>query len=227
MSKAIILSGAKAFSKAMKDAEKTMLKAATTAVNKTAFTARKNAVSNIEKNFTLRNNFTTKNIFTTPSQKATSFENIVAYTGALAPAEYMERQEKGGTKKSPSGKNLIIPNTRARGGSNLKKVQSKYYLSNVQNNSVKWSKRTGSAKARLVATAFIAAKTKKFIRMNNSFFLVNNFHKGKKKVSFKLRQILNLKHKSTLTPAKPWLDPASESASKLMATFYSQEMDKL
>ena len=227
MGKTILPSGIDAFSKAMKDAERTMIKAATAAVNRTAFTARKNAVSNIEKNFTLRNKFTTKNIHTQPSPSVNSFSQIKATTGALVQAGYMERQEMGGQKKSPSGANLIIPNTRARGGSNAKKVQSKYFMSNVAANTVRWSSRKGSAKARLVATAATAAKTKKFMRYNNAFFSVTNFRKGKKKVSFRLKEILNLKHKSTYTPAKPWLTPASEYAAKLTPDFYAQEMDKL
>lgn len=222
-----VFTGRNAFSLVIADIKKCQKVAAVNAVNRAAFTARKNAISNVEKNFTLRNNFTTKKIITTPAKKSASLNDIVAYTGALEQIGYMERQETGGTKRSPSGSNLIIPNTRARGGSNSKKVQSRFRYSNVALNTVRWSSKSGSRKARLVATAFVAAKNKKFIRLNNSFFQVTNFRKGKKAVSFKTKQILNLKHKTTYTPANPWLEPASEYAANLMQDFYNQEMDKL
>ena len=227
MGKNIVYSGINAFAKVMADAQAAMLKAASTAVNKTAFTARKNAIENIEKNFTLRNNFTTKNIYTQPSSRPQSFVDIRAYTGALEPAGYMERQEFGGKRTNPTGANLVIPNTRARGNNNKKKVQTRYYLGVVSRNTVHWSRRSGSRKARLVATAFVAANEKKFIRMNNAFFQVSNFRKTKKSASFRLREILNLKHASTRTPAQPWLSPASEYAAKLTPEFYAQEMDKI
>ena len=56
MGKTIVLKGINAYSKAMKDVQGKMTTAAAAAVTKTAYTARKNAISNIEKNFTLRNN---------------------------------------------------------------------------------------------------------------------------------------------------------------------------
>lgn len=220
-------SGPQAFARVIADVNKNMKRASVNAVNRTAFTARKNALFNIDRNFTLRNNFTGKNVRTAPCRQGVSrFQDIKARTGILEPAAYMERQEKGGTKRSPSGKNLIIPNTRARGGSNANKVQKRYHLSNVVANTVH-SSRLGSHKARLVARAFVAAKQSKFIRLNDSFFKVSNFRKGKSKVSFKLKEILNLKHKTTFTPSKPWLAPASEYAANLMQDFYNQEMDKL
>lgn len=216
-----------AFQLVVDDIKKTQKLAAVNTVNRVAFTARKNAISNIEKNFTLRNTFTTRNIIVTPAQKSARLDDIRAYTGATEKAEYMARQETGGTKRAPSGKNLIIPNTRARGGSNKNTVRKKFRYDNVIQNTVSWSARGGSRKARLVATAFIAARDKKFMRLNDAFFQVNNFRKGKRKVSFKLKEILNLKHQTTQTPAKPWLEPASEAAAALMQDIYNQEMDKL
>ena len=121
-----VFTGKNAFALVVGDIKKCQKIAAVNAVNRVAYTARKNAITNVEKNFTLRNNFTTRNIFTTPAKKSASLNDITAYTGALEQIGYMERQETGGTKRSPSGSNLIIPNTRARGGSNSKKVQSRF-----------------------------------------------------------------------------------------------------
>lgn len=226
MSKTIVLKGIGAYKKAMKDAKKNMETAVVNAVNRTAFTARKNAVSNVQKQFTLRNSFTVKQIYTTPAKKNANIANIKAKTGALEKAGYMARQETGGSKTSASGSNLVIPNTRARGGSNKNKVRPQFTYTSVRKNTVRWS----SHRSRIVATAAYAAAHKdKFMRINNSFFKVSQFHRQKKlkKIKFQLKQILNLKHKSTYTPAKPWLEPASEHAAKLTQQFYNEEMDKL
>ena len=134
-----------AFQLVVDDIKKTQKLAAVNTVNRVAFTARKNAISNIEKNFTLRNTFTTRNIIVTPAQKSARLDDIRAYTGATEKAEYMARQETGGTKRAPSGKNLIIPNTRACGGSNKNTVRKKFRYDNV---------------IQIVATAFIAAREK-------------------------------------------------------------------
>lgn len=230
MGKTIVLKGINAYSKAMKDVQGKMATAAAAAVTKTAYTARKNAISNIEKNFTLRNTFTTRQIFTTPARKNSNLKNIKAYTGALDPAGYMARQETGGSKKSDTGANLIIPNTRARGGANSNRVQKRYTYANVIKNTAHWSNRKGSRRARMVATAYYAAKHSKFMRIGDSFFRISKFRKTKgstPKVKFTAQQILNLKHKTTYTPKKEWLKPASEYAEKLTPQFYQQEMDKL
>ena len=142
----------------------------------------------------------------------------------------MARQETGGIKKTDSGANLIIPNTRARGGANTNRVQKRYTYTNVIKNTARWSNRNGSRRARLVATAYYAAKHSKFMRIGDSYFRISNFRKtkgGTPKVKFTARQILNLKHKTTYTPKKEWLKPASEYAEKLTPQFYQQEMDKL
>lgn len=230
MGKTIIVKGINAYEKAMKDVQCKMGTAAAAAVTKTAFTARKNAISNIEKNFTLRNTFTIRQIFTTPARKSSNLSNIKAYTGALDPAGYMARQETGGIKTSPSGSNLIIPNTAARGGSNANKVRRRYTYANVIINTARWSNRNKSRRARMVATAYYAAKNNKFMRIGDSYFRITKFRKTKgstPKVKFTARQILNLKHKQTFTPQKKWLEPASEYAANLTPVFYQQEMDKL
>lgn len=222
-----VFTGRNAFSLVIADIKKCQKVAAVNAVNRAAYTARKNAISNVEKNFTLRNNFTTKKIITTPAKKSASLNDIVAYTGAVKRIAYMERQEIGGEKRTKSGRNLVIPNTRTRGGSNSNLVSKDFYFRTVKKNTIK-SKRKGSRKSNLVARAALAAdKNDKFIRIGESFFQVTNFRKGKNTVSFKTKQILNLKHKTTYTPAKPWLEPASEYAANLMQDFYNQEMDKL
>lgn len=217
----------KTYEDALKDAQKRMIRAGVNTVNIVAAQARKNAQQNITRNFTTRNNFTVNSVrFTQCKPSVQKLSDIKSETGITEKAGYMARQETGGVKKAPGGANLIIPNTRARGGSNANKVQRRYHYDNVIKNTVRWSDRGGSRKARLVATAFIAAREKKFIRMNDAFFRVTNFRKGKR-VSFKLQEILNLKHKTTYTPQNKWLEPAAESAAKNMQAIFNSQMDKV
>ncbi len=219
---------AKSFTQVVGFVHNDMVKACVKTVNRTALTARKNAITLVNKKFTIRNPFTEKGIQTEKCPTgARDLNDIKAYTGAVKRIAYMERQETGGIKRTKSGRNLVIPNTRTRGGSNSNLVGKNFYYRTVKKNTIK-SKRKGSHKSNLVARAALAAgKSDKFIRIGDSFFQVTNFRKSKNSVSFKTKQILNLKHKTTYTPANPWLDPASEYAANLMQDFYNQEMDKL
>lgn len=207
-----------------KDIKEKIRVAAINAINRTAFTARKNAIENVKANFTLRNNFTQKSIHTTPCRSSAKLNNIKATTGALERAQYMARQETGGMKKSPTGKNLIIPTTLTRGGKNQNTVRKNFRYSAVI---AKTAKPKNSTKTAFVAAAAAAAKTKGFVRLNNAFFRVTNFRKTKSGIKFRLKEALNLKHNTTYTPAKPWLLPAAQNATNLTQTFFNEEMDKL
>lgn len=128
-------------------------------MNIVAATARNNAIRNVQNNFTLRNNFTTKQIrFTKCAANVKTFRQIKSETGATDRIPYMERQEKGGTHRGANG-NLIIPTTKARGGSNTKTVRRPYYYSAIKPLIVHGSTGFKSKKAAHVARAFVAAKT--------------------------------------------------------------------
>lgn len=215
------------FAAAMKDAIFKMIGAAKDTVNIVAAMARKNAQKNIADQFTNRNTFTVNSVrYTQAKKSARKLADIKSETGITERAGYMARQETGGTKKSPSGSNLIIPNTRARGGSNANKVRRKYHYDEVIKNTVSWSTTHKSKRARMVATAFTAQRDKKFMRSNNAFFVISNFRKTKDGVNFQMKEILNLKHKSTETPQNEWLEPASEDAAKEMQAIFNAQMDK-
>ena len=216
------------FQDVCKDVEQRFVKAGIKTVNIVAASARNNAKREIEKNFTLRNKFTLSGVRFTPcGENVKTLSEIKSFAGIDERRGYMERQEIGGRKENPSGKNLIIPNTRARGGSNTHQVLSPYRYNKVIANTVHWPKRNGSRKARLVATAFVAAKEGKFIRIKDSFFKVSNFQKSGDKISFKAKQFLNLKHDSTYTPKTEWLSPAADYAAKMMQTVFNKQMDML
>lgn len=215
------------FAAALADSKKSILKASKNTVNIVAALARKNAIQNIQGNFTLRNNFTAGSVrFTQCPPGAARLQDVKSQVGITERAGYMERQEKGGVKTAGS-KSLVIPTTKARGGSNAGKVRQKYYYSQAAKNLVRGSTKFKSHKARTVARAAVAAKTKKFIRMNDAIFSVSNFRAAKGRVHFRLNEVLNLKHKSTVTPKQEWLQPAASAAAAQMQAIYNSEMAKL
>lgn len=209
------------------DVNRRFIKAGINTVNIVAATARNNAIRNVQKDFTLRNNFTTRQIlFTKCASNVHTLNQIKSETGATQKIAYMERQEQGGVHRGTNG-NLAIPTTKARGGSNAKAVRRSYYYSNIRPLVVHGSTNFQSKKAAHVARAFVAAKTRGFIRMNNSIFKVTSFRKNGDNVSFKSTHILNLKYAHTYTPQKAWLEPASNYAAQMMQEIFNQQMDKL
>ena len=77
----------------------------------------------------------------------------------------------------------------------------------------------------LAVAAYNAAKSKGFVRVNNTIFQVLKFKPDNR--LFSSRPILNLKHKSVFVPARPWMQPAIDFAQNLMQDIYNKEMDKL
>lgn len=214
------------FQAALEDAKKNFIKAGINTVNIVAANARKNAQANITSNFTTRNNFTVNSVRFTQCKRVNRLADIKSETGITERAGYMARQETGGTRRSNTGANLIIPTTTARGGSNAQKVRQKYYWSSVKPKLVT-SKRRGSRKASLVARASIAAKTGGFVRSKDIIFKVSNFRFMRGAPKFKLTPILNLKHRTTQTPQTEWLAPASETAAKDMQAIFNSQMEKM
>lgn len=225
MGKTIVFMGPGAFQKVIGDVKSRQLKAATNTVNITAAISRQNAQRLMRRNFTLRNTFTEKSvIYAKCPPGVTRLQDVKSEMGLLPKAGYMETQEKGGRKTSPTGANLIIPNTNARMGNNAFRVKKFYQYSNIRAN---FEKRQGSSKMALAVAAYNAAHSKGFIRINNTIFQVLRFKPKGDNRMFTARPILNLKHKSVFVPARPWMQPAIDYAQRLMPDIYGKEMDKL
>lgn len=228
MAKTIVFKGVDAFVKCTEDVKKKQLKAAITAVNMTAAVARQNAQRLIRKKFTTRNNFTENSVIYAKCPPGVSkLKNVKSEMGLLPKAKYMELQENGGKKKSPSGANLIIPNTNARGGSNANTVRRFYRYSNIKANFHPRvvNGRPSRSKMALFVAAYNAAQHKGFIRINNTIFQVKSW--PKKGGKFRAKPILNLKRSTVWIPARPWMKPAIDYAENLQPEFYAKAMDKL
>lgn len=228
MGKTIVVKGINAFEKIAKDVSLKQLKAAINTVNITAAVSRQNAQRLMQKNFTLRNTFTQNSVIYSKCPSGVSqLKNVKSEMGLLPKAGYMALQETGGKKTAPTSSNLIIPNTNARLGSNSNRVKKFYQYSNIRQN-LKPRTINGTpsrSKMALAVAAYNAAKSKGFVRVNNTIFQVLRFKPDNR--LFSSRPILNLKHKSVFVPARPWMEPAIDFAQNLMQDIYNKEMDKL
>lgn len=217
-------------SKVVADTKTKTIKACQATVNIQAAETRKNAIENINNNFTIRNNFTTRNVtYKQCPKNVTKLDDIQSQVGATERIEYMKRQETGGTRKSDNGSApLAIPTTKARGGSNSKQVQSKYRLNKMK--TVKYlggNRSFVSRKAHFVAMAQVAATKNMLLNFKKGIYEVMNFTSTNGKVSFTLNLIRNKAYTQTQTPSKPWLEPAMEQPARDGQQIFNQQMAKV
>jgi hypothetical protein len=187
-------------------------------VNVQAALTRKNAVKNVQSDFTLRNNFTTSQIQFEQMEKVRfiSLSNIESRVGITEKAAYMARQETGGVHKA-NGKRLAIPTNIARGGNKGSPVLKSKYLSRLK-------RAKGDT---FLQRAAVAAKTGGVVAYNEKLFNITNFERRGGKVVFKMNMIYGLGYKETTTPAMPWLLPAAEQPAKDCENIFILQMKKL
>jgi len=202
------------------DMKELIIKGAIATVNIQAALTRKNAIVNLKQDFTLRNNFTASQVqYTQMPQGRYSLNAIESTVGITEKAEYMARQETGGIRKPTKGNHLAIPTNLARGGNKGAPVLKSNYLSKIK---------TVKGENSITKMAAIAAEKKMAIRYNNKLFLVSNFQrKSDGGVTFKMQMIYGLDKKETITPAIPWLKPASEAPAKDSENIFIAQMEKL
>ncbi len=210
--------------------KKQIITAAVNTVNIQAALTRKNAIQKVQKNFIIRNNFTTRQIQFTPMKhgQVHTLQNVQSSVGATARADYLRRQEEGGSHTSPSGR-LSIPTDTARSGSIKNPVSNMYRLSNlrgqktegpIKNRLAKLSKKSSQ-----VARAAVAHKTGKLIQYGGNLHKVISFSAGGS-VSFRLKQIYSFKFSSTMTKPSPWLQPSAEKPAADGQSIFNKAMDK-
>ena len=199
-----------------KDMQKIVLTAAINTVNIQAAMARKAAVFNAKNEMTMRNTFSVRQIqFTKCSPNIHRLQQVQSIVGATEKAPWMERQEKGGERKTESGNNLIIPGTAARGGSNARPISRNMYYSRIRSRTVKgMHQRKGTNKSFFVADAYIAFKKKKFIRLNDKIYKITGFIKQ------------GISKKTTQTPENRWLEPATTKPAEIGQSIFNKQIEK-
>jgi hypothetical protein len=217
------------------DIEKANRIATARTLNTIAGLSRKNAIRNIKADFVLRNEFV---IGTGPTGKGGSIvfdqakiKNEIkdqrSVIGLLDRADFMKLQEEGGIKRPRRGNNLAIAQNAARGGSKRSLVSKNLYLSKIKNESLKWPQRGGSKKARLVAMAYIAQKTKKYFRYKNNIYQVTTFNKSKNRISFQKKHLYNMTQKNARIKSNPWMYPAIQKPVQDAQNIYNSQIRKL
>jgi hypothetical protein len=220
------------------DMKRQMKKGGIAAVNIMAALARKEAVKNLNSEFTLRNTFTARNVQFTPMAENPNvkLEAIQSIAGVTENASYMRRQEEGGKHTPARGDTLAIPTAETRGGSNLKPVKPNMRVGKIgKKNRVHGTggKTYVSQKALNIARAAVAYTKNLFLPYggngdNRNLHRVIRFEKGKgNSVRFKLKQVYKFDKKETETPAKPWFIPACKKAAKDCKNIWISQMKKL
>ena len=231
------------------DMQKLVIRGAYNAVSVMAGKARKDALANTQRNFTLRNDFSKRNILYTVSKfdPNISLEEIEARVGATKRAPWMERLEKGGVQKPKNGNTLAIPTDAARGGDRARLVKKEFRVGDMLdvnrrvNGPIKppfgnAKKTWRSKKARNLARIFVAVKEKKFIPLggngdNRNLHAVVSFQATgtgrSRSVKYETEQIYKFDLPETITRGRPWLVPAAEKVSRDVQKIFISQMKKL
>lgn len=195
-------------------------------LNTVAFLSRKNAISNINKNFTIRNTFTQRQIQVEKVKENASLSRMWSSVGATEKADYMRLQEEGGTKEGKNG-NILMAQLEARGGSVKNLVSKSMYYKKIKKNIINFSQRKGSRKANLIATAYVANKNNKFIKYKDNIYQITSFTKSGDKVSFTKKHIYNVSQKTAKIRENKWLEPAIQKPIADFQNIFNSNIKKM
>lgn len=195
---------------------------------------RKNAISNIKADFTLRNTHTTRQIQFDKAVE-TSVTSVAfrasSRAGATKKAPYMKLQEEGGTKKNKSGgTNISIGQKDARGGSQAQLISKQYYLNKMKSSKMvrgPFTKNYKSRKAQTVARLAMAYKTKKFIKSKNRILSVTAFYSSGNRPKIKTRVLYTIEHNPVVVKSEPWLEPATLKPTFDGPAIYKSQLRKI
>jgi hypothetical protein len=218
-----------------------IIQAAIAAVNQMAGRGRKEAVKNVQVNFTNRNTFTVRQIQFTPmpESKYVKISAIQSFVGVTEKAPWMARQEEGGKHRPSKGQTLAIPTDTARGGSRRRPVAAGMRVGKIgKRRRVRSPERRDyafwfrSEKARKVARAYMAFKKGLFVPIGDTkdqrnLFVVTHFIKSRRGVAFKLKQIYKFDKPETTTEPEPWLLPASDKVARQAQAIFNAQMKRL
>jgi len=191
--------------------------------------SRKNAITNVKKNFTLRNTFTVRSI---AYEKADQMEikNMESKVGARERAFYLETQELGGVRKKRGNKTgpVALPMREVRAGRSMAQpVMKKKYITQVRRGQVKGrikNKRLPK-KARAVARLFMAKKLNKYIRRGSEYFSVIDIKKvGRNRIRVRLKHLYSINKEQIRVRPSPWLRPAIKKPARDLQNIYRTQL---
>lgn len=209
------------------DIEKAGEIAAKNTLNTVAFLSRRNAIKEINQNFTIRNTFTQRQIQVERVKETANLQNMCSSVGATEKADYMRLQEEGGTKEGKNGGNILMAQTAARGGSDKNLVSKSMYYKKIKKNIINFSARKGSRKANLIATAYAANKYNKFIKYKDNIYQITSFKKSGDSVSFDKKHIYNVSEKTAKIKQNKWLEPAIQKPVSDFQNIFNSNIKKM
>lgn len=194
----------------------------------TVSVARKNAIREIEKDFTLRNSFTKKSIWF-DKVKTNNISKMDSKMGAGKRAAYMKKQEEGGVRDR-KGSVTAIPKKRARqSGSNARPVSMANYMRKIQPNIVHGAhkKSQPSHRAYGVAQMAVAFEKKKFLKRNSNIYRVESFSSKRGRVRVRLTHLYNIQEKPLTIKKETWLEPSIKRPAENMSYTYLNQLERL
>jgi hypothetical protein len=194
-------------------------------LNTIGFLVRKNAIKNINDNFTIRSNFTQRNIQVEKTDYIKPSRQVVR-VGATQKASYMELQETGGIKQGKNGI-LTMAQDGARDGSNKRRVNKSYYMRKVKRNIINWDNGKGTRRSRLVAAAYMAKKLNKFLSYKSNMYQITSFQSINGRANFKKRHLYNFSQKSANIKSRAWLEPATRKPIADAQNIFNWQIGKL
>lgn len=191
------------------------------AINSAAFETRKAAQNELAQRMTLRNKWTANSIRV---DRAKGREGV-AKTGSIE--DYLERQEFGGVSRPAKGDYKPIATSYAAGQGESVKPRTRLprrpnRLSSI---SLNRGRRSGTNRKQRNKLAFIEARDagEKFVYMDlgrtkGIFRIIGRGRNAKPKMVWDLSQ------KTTRTPRRPWLKPATDKAAPRMPELYAKAL---
>jgi hypothetical protein len=224
-----VLDNPSAFNDLCADLKDWVTKSAIDTVNIQAALARRNLVARERQDFILRNSFTERQTQITqmPKGNVKSLEDVRATVGITEKAAYMARQDEGGYHTPESGSRLAIATDKARTGKDKKKtVARRYRMNNIDALKITGKSKHSATKARGVARAYIAWKTKKLVHYGKDLFAVTDFIKKSDGVTFKIEKIYEMDYTQTYTSGKEYFLPECEKVTGDIQAIFNSQMNK-
>ena len=203
-------------------------------LNTSAFKAQKIIKADLPRDFTIRNTFTARSV-QVEQAKTLNVSRQAAVVGSTA--DYMEKQEFGGSKSKRGKEGVPIPTAFAAGQSESEQPRTRVPRKRNALRTIQLRNRRVKAKNNRQA---LLLKVQEAVRSGNRFFF-HEFDGGRSqgiykviggRKSFKrgwptnarIKMVYDLSRQTVTNPPKPWLKPAVDEISKLMPLIHRDSL---
>jgi hypothetical protein len=232
---AFIINKPEDFKKLTGSIKQAVTKAGINTVNIQAALARKTLVSTIPTVMNDRYGFVAKQAQFTqmPNKAVKTLSEIQATIGFARKADFMPRQEEGGTHQALGGSLRIYTDVAREGRAKPGKVQTRLgYKKNMRKMIIPLITKGKNHKQRQIIRTAAAAKSGMLMwgsgRGSHALFRVTGFkNRAGGGFTAKSEMMINLRHKRTRTPAKRFFINTVEKSAGDVQKIFNSQMDKL